>query len=225
MLLPWYVNGTLQTGEKSLVETHLKVCLQCRAELVEQQKISLMVNSEDPFTVKADASFSLLQSRIHRGHPLSADQAGKGSVFTGFVQRIAGFFKTAELFRHAFFAPAMIALLGVIFFIRADHSGSYPDQEHQFRTLSSSQRSQLKSNEIRVVFAGNVQKTRMAEIIAPFDGEIISGPSAQGVYIIRVDMNAGKGKDISGLVAGLRNNSDVIFAEPALSALSPLNPG
>lgn len=38
-LLPWYVNGTLGTGERQAVRQHLRKCFQCRAELREWEEI------------------------------------------------------------------------------------------------------------------------------------------------------------------------------------------
>ena len=36
-LLPWYVNGTLEGGERAQVEAHLSACLPCRRELEAQR--------------------------------------------------------------------------------------------------------------------------------------------------------------------------------------------
>ena len=33
MLLPWYVNGTLEGAELALIEAHLDECAECRADL------------------------------------------------------------------------------------------------------------------------------------------------------------------------------------------------
>ncbi|MCK5663925.1 MAG: hypothetical protein KAI17_10580, partial [Thiotrichaceae bacterium] len=77
----------------------------------------------------------------------------------------------------------------------------------------------LMKNEIRVVFSKTVNKIQIDQTLLSVDGKIISGPSQQGVYVIRInDINV-SGREITELVAKLRAQSHIVFAEPALSAL------
>jgi hypothetical protein len=103
------------------------------------------------------------------------------------------------------------------------HSSDQP--VNQFRTLSSSKRVPSKDNEIRVVFADHIADHRIVRILAPFGGEIVSGPSAQGVYMIRIGSDKMERRDLSKVIEKLRANDDIIFAEPTLSALSSRTPG
>ncbi|NOU21058.1 MAG: zf-HC2 domain-containing protein, partial [Methyloglobulus sp.] len=57
-LLPWYVNKTLQRAELKAVEDHLAVCLTCKRELIQLQKLAQAVIQEGALDSAEQASFS-----------------------------------------------------------------------------------------------------------------------------------------------------------------------
>ena len=66
MLLPWYVNGTLQGEELDLVPHHLRVCIVCRRELALQQRTSRAIRNSSIINLLPQLSFSRLMRRIER---------------------------------------------------------------------------------------------------------------------------------------------------------------
>ena len=40
MLLPWYINGSLDDEQRKMVDSHIAVCLTCRSELNTQRHIA-----------------------------------------------------------------------------------------------------------------------------------------------------------------------------------------
>ena len=220
LLLPWYVNNTLKTDEKGLVESHLKVCLQCREQMVELREISHHVAYDvDPLSVKALLSFSELSERIHESKLAIPDQTKKTFTLADFKCPRIGSNKKKSFSGYAVFVQAATVLIVITGMIHFNELDSAKNQNNQFYTLSSSNNVALMKNEIRVVFSKTVNKIQIDQTLLSVDGKIISGPSQQGVYVIRInDINV-SGREITELVAKLRAQSHIVFAEPALSAL------
>lgn len=219
LLLPWYVNDTLQTDEKALVESHIKLCLQCRAEIVELQKISRIVCDSDPLSAKAHSSFAELTARIHESNSPIADQAKKTFTWAGFKHPIAAPSKKFSFSGYAVFAQAAMVLLAIIGLIHFNGLDFADNPNNRFYTLSSSSNEGVMENEIRVVFSKTAKQAQIDQTLLSLNGEIISGPSQQGVYVIRInDVNL-SGQEISELVAKLRSHNHIIFAEPTIPAL------
>ncbi|MEY3788376.1 MAG: hypothetical protein RLZ75_2583, partial [Pseudomonadota bacterium] len=64
LLLPWYINKTLNSSEIELVESHLKVCLTCKRELATLKKFSSAFKTETSNQTNK-ANFNKLIDRIH----------------------------------------------------------------------------------------------------------------------------------------------------------------
>jgi hypothetical protein len=218
LLLPWYVNNSLSGTELKSVENHLKVCLTCRRELANLQKLSLAVNQESSFDSAANISFAQLKNRIHkpdnRVPPLPEDitilQAKKN-------RRLA--FKPPLWVRMRFALAASIAIFllfpGYVYFEKF--------LNNDYRTLSDSETSKPNKNEIRVVFSKNTTQQQIDAILANAQGQIIGGPSDQSVYTVRINAVTTTNKILETLEQ-LRKNANVIFAEPAYALLSAEQP-
>jgi len=73
------------------------------------------------------------------------------------------------------------------------------------------------------VFSDHVKQQQMSQILSSIQGRIISGPSSHGVYKVRIEGEQMTSAGILKTIALLRENTDVVFAEPALSLFSPVN--
>ena len=47
-LVPWYVNGSLEPGERDLVARHADECSACRAELEQERRLAAACRELDP---------------------------------------------------------------------------------------------------------------------------------------------------------------------------------
>jgi hypothetical protein len=231
-LLPWYVNNTLQDSELKAVENHLTVCLTCKRELVQLQKLAQAVIQEGSLDSAEQAAFSRLKKRLHTGglqtgqqlglHALSQqDQPAKHTIgASDNIRPLSGARKrvwaNSRVPRPALaLAAAVLLSLLVPRYIETD----LKQQGNDFRTLSNAQQETLSANEIRVVFAENVGQQQKNKILDHVHGQLIDNPTAQGVYTVRLE------KDISSthllnIVETLRKDANVIFAEPAYALLS-----
>lgn len=222
-LLPWYVNKTLQGAELKAVEAHLTVCLVCKRELIQLQKLAQAVVQDGALDSAEHASFLRLKKRLHSGTKLDLNALPQQVDTSGNVSQISkakkrGWVNSAALRPALAMAAALLLSLSVLM---PRHTGNDLQQASAFRTLSDGQKQEaINANEIRVVFAENVGQQQKAQILQRVHGQFISdNPTAQGVYTVRLESDIAA-KHLIDVVDLLRKDSNVIFAEPAYALLS-----
>lgn len=222
-LLPWYVNKSLQGTELKAIETHLSVCLVCKRELIQLQKLAQAVIQEGSLDSAEQASFSRLKMRLHGHQHVQPEQ--RKDVVSGNVRQLSQPKKQRWAFTaitHPTLAMAAAVLLSVTVLMPR-----FVDKDMQlgssFRTLSDGkQENGISANEIRVVFAENVDQQQKNKILERVHGQVIDAPTAQGVYTVRLDRDIAA-KHLLDVVELLRQDSSVIFAEPAYALLSSMH--
>jgi hypothetical protein len=217
LLLPWFVNKTLDDAETKAVEKHLKVCLICKREVADLNKLSLAIKQADTLDAVAQASFSRLQARIH-GHGNSRDQAAPpatGENLRG-QKKPRKFDFALPIFRYQAIAALALCLLSIPAYLIINRQ-----LENDYRTLANAEITLANDDEIRVVFSESVDSGRRKSVIDSIAGEIVEGPNAMGVYLIRLKQTADAGQ-VLGTLAALKKNPQVIFAEPAFSLSTAL---
>lgn len=223
-LLPWYVNKTLQGAELKAVEAHLSGCLSCKRELVQLQKLAQAVIQEGPHDSAAQVSFTRLKMRLH-SQPGALDQQGrpepsKSPVLACSKQISSRKRKYWANTQHPALALAAALLLSV-FLLLPQHSADNLQLGYNFKTLSDGQQENTNANEIRVVFAENVDQQQKNELIGRINGIFIDNPTAQGVYTIRLAKDIAINK-LLDIVELLRKDNNVVFAEPSSSLLASI---
>jgi hypothetical protein len=228
-LLPWYVNKTLQGNELKAIEAHLTVCLMCKRELVQLQKLAQAVNYEGSLDSAEQASFTRLKMRL-QSQPQALNQpAGlslKGNAVSGKVKQLNDSRKQRWANR-AIAQPALAmaaAVLLSITLLMPRYAGNDVQLSNNFKTLSDGrQQEAVKTNEIRVVFAENVNQVQKNTILERIHGQFVSNnPTAQGVYTVRLDTDIAA-KHLLDVIGLLKKDDNVIFAEPAYALLSSMH--
>jgi hypothetical protein len=222
MLLPWYVNKTLQGNEQICVEKHLKNCLLCKRELIALQKLSASVCQPDEITFVAHTSFSQLKKRIHAREQTVKAKSGIAGVLSGYCQWLANVNLINWVTGHSSIALATVLIFSLTLFIPYFLS-TKQKLGNEFHTLSSTNVLTTKENEIRVVFSKNINPEQIAQILSTIEGQSIAGPSPQGVYTVRVEKEKITREGIIKTISLLRKSPHVIFAEPSFSLFSPAN--
>jgi len=196
-LLPWLANQTLGIEEAKAVEQHVEACALCRAELAScrRDRESLRRFPElgpAPHPVQLER----LWARIDAAD--SAPEAAPGGpVRAGHGWRSAGAVAAVLLA-----TGAAIWLVGP-----AKHRA-------EFHTLSDPSPT-APGELIRVVFAESATEGEIRSLLELYDGEIVGGPSALGVYTIRVHAREG-GEPLVWVVRQLRSRPEIRFAEPVV---------
>ena len=225
-LLPWYVNKSLQGAELKAVESHLSICLICNRELVQLQKLAKTVIQEGAFDSAAQASFTRLKSRLHTQPLIFADkvkQDGANSRVLNGKVHVSSPGKRGRLaipMVYPALAVAAVLLLSVTLLMpRMVMEGV--QLSSNYKTLSDGQQEHMNTNEIRVVFAENVDQQQKSKILEHIKGIFIGNPTPQGVYSVKLGKTIAA-KELIQIVESLRKDSKVIFAEPSslLSSLS-----
>jgi hypothetical protein len=216
LLLPWYVNNTLNLTELKDVENHLKVCLVCKREVANLKKLSFAVNQNGSFDSAALASFSHLKDRIHQENNNDIPSPLVVNGLNGQLGKLpdlkASFFDRSKYAMVAMFVLAIVipgyVNLGTL--VRGD-----------YRTLSDSETSKPRKNEIRIIFSEGLKNQQIDEIIAQVNGKIISGPNEKSVYTVQINKGSSTINILQSLEQ-LRENKNIIFAEPAYDLLSSM---
>jgi hypothetical protein len=219
-LLPWFVNKTLQGTELKAVENHLAVCLMCKRELNQLQKLAQAVTQDGALDSAEKASFARLKMRLHGVEELSPTQQATGS------SNVRQFSKpdTKVRISTAWMRPALAMAAAVLLLVTLVMPLSVEKLGNDFRTLSDGQIEKVSANanEIRVVFAENIDQQQKDTILERVHGQIIDDPTAQGVYTVRLERDIAA-NHLLDVVDLLRKDSKVIFAEPAYALLSSMH--
>jgi hypothetical protein len=226
-LLPWYVNKTLQGAELNAVEAHLAVCLTCKRELTQLQRLAHAVNQEGALDSAEHAAFLRLKKRLHSGQQPSAqlDMQALPQQVRPAQHNVSPINNTKKrnwaISARSSTALAMAAVLLLsLSVLMPRYVETDLQQGSAFRTLSDAQQDAISANEIRVVFADNVDQEQKNQILERVHGQFISAnPTAQGVYTVRLDRDIAV-KHLLDVVELLRKDTHVIFAEPAYALLS-----
>ncbi len=218
-LLPWYVNKSLQDAELKAVQGHINVCLTCKRELNQLTRLAQAVKHEGALDSAENAAFARLKIRLHGEQPGAAQSIApeQPAVDLSNVTQFKPAGKTRA--RATWFRPGLAMAASVLLSVFL----VMPYFQTDFRTLSNGQPEQaIQANEIRVVFADKLDMLQKNEIVGRFQGQIVDAPTAQGVYTVRLQP-AVDSKQTLAVVESLRQDSKVIFAEPAYALLSSMH--
>lgn len=184
-LIPWVVNGRASDEERTLVETHVRECADCRGELAFQREIQQgMLQAAEP-SLDARAGLDQLFKRI------DASETGAPVVA-----------RTTNLVRWLAAAVVVeavgLATLSTGFLVSAP-----------YQTLSSPAPSSAHAS-LRAVFAPQLPQSELQALLQRNGLQIVAGPSEAGAYALAMTTNV----STESALATLRADPRVIFAEP-----------
>ncbi len=188
-LLPWYANAALKPEERIQVEAHLKECSECARELEQTLELQQAVTAAgEKIPEPSPFQFTRVLARVE------AYEREKAS--SGWWQRVP---------RFAWMAMAaqlvMILALGALLLRRSG----------DFTTATSPS----AGPRIVVGFQDGVTEQTVRQIVQEIRGNIVSGPSALGLYTIETP---GQNAEALGkLIQKLQQNQRVI----RVAALAP----
>ncbi|SJM96047.1 conserved hypothetical protein [Crenothrix polyspora] len=208
MLLPWYVNKTLQSTELTTVERHLNACPDCKREFVNLQQLSVAVNQSSAFTASSPASFSRLKERLQT----TAKQPQTPSVAP--IIRPAKW-RNPVKFGHSSLARSTLALAaaGMLLAVVLSRVADVNQIGNDYQTLSDTKTVTNSSNDIRIIFKENTSQHAIEQILNSMQGYIINGPNEQSLYTIGFKKSIDTQHAFDNLSL-LRSNPQVVFAEP-----------
>jgi hypothetical protein len=211
LLLPWYVNQSLETAERKRVESHIRDCLICRREIRSLTDLEAVMENNDLIQISARTSFLEMKRKIEAGKQASS------SVVTPITRHPA----RSNLMRRSIIGLAMAAsvVLAVAPFVF--HRGAELTPA-EFETLST-RTVQSTDEQLQIVFSPNLSATQRNALLLAVGGQLVGEPNSVGAYRIKMHSDT-KQADIAAAVTFLRQQPGVLFAEPVQQASADRQP-
>lgn len=207
LLLPWYVNGTLEPDERELVETHLRECAECAAEGKDLRLMkAAVVRAIEDERVPSLPPLPRIRARIEE------EKAAPLSWQTRLEHRLAALLQRRPV-------PVLIAALVVVqFAVLAGLAGVlYFDQRRGGVEPMSGPgvlERGIPGSRIKISFQATASEQAIRELLHQVHGRIVDGPSLQGMYRVEVILPSGDPAALDGLLKSLRARTDLVrFAE------------
>lgn len=216
LLLPWYLNQSLEQDEQRQVETHVAHCLLCRHELVSLGKLAKAVTFASDLDLASEASLAGLHAK------LQARTAGRFPAAPPIKPSLIGRFgnyasqrsRLTRLSSHpgTRFAVAASLFLTVITltvgFVQSPAPADY-------YTLSAEKPELPAGANLRVVFSKTLPDSDIDTMLAPIHGQRIDGPNNVGAFTVRIKPYSDN-QDLQNALTYLRSRQDVVLAEPVV---------
>ena len=193
-LLPWFVNGTLQAGERQLVERHMNACLICRREIGALSKLATELQHR-PRNVACENALAQLHQRM--------DQAPAGSRFPWAA------------------AASLVVVIGLALISSNRVTDGLVDFSAGYQTLGTdpSLGTSQFGRSARVVFRPDVDTKEIVSLLDAVDASIASGPSRRGAYTVSFSGTLSSRAQQSA-IRNLRDSGRVLFVEPVAVTLN-----
>jgi hypothetical protein len=204
ILLPWYVNGTLEGEEWLRVKRHVKQCPACRHELAILRALVDRIIAA-PVPDRSAQAYARLRDILSKreatpGAPARRERtsrnAGWRSTFVrDYVIRLA-------------VAVAVLLVLAPLERQQMDYL-----VEPSFRTLSDRPPA-AEQGDLRLVFDKSVDAPRIEALLKAIGGRRVGKPGPGGVYTIRLSGQKVGKPEIEAAMAYLRQQEGVLLVEP-----------
>jgi anti-sigma factor RsiW len=198
-LLPWLLNDTLTSAERSQVEAHLRSCAQCRDELAQQKQLQSHYSgaaTPDP-ALDIDAAFVRLLPRLD-------DQPVRSPRRPLWPRQPVRWWQLGLAVQ-----IGVILALGSALLLQLKPATQNEDAA-AYRGLAAT--AQRATGDALVVFDPNASEAQMRATLQHVGARIVDGPTAAGAFVVRFD-----GNPTPATLAALRSDPAIVRVE-SLSA-------
>jgi len=205
LLLPWYVNQSLDSHDYQIVDQHVKYCLLCRRELVSLRKLAHAVTRANDLDIAAETSFAVIANKLPaRGSKTITMRTAKQQPYIHRFNRVV---------RHRGFRYAMVASLLLVLMPFGLRMMSLMT-DGLYSTLSAARPVTSQTMELRVVFAKSTSVADIDALLKTLHAQQFGEANSVGALTIRLEANDQSSLDQA--IAQLRSRQDVLLAEPVL---------
>jgi hypothetical protein len=229
-VLPWYVNGSLAAGEAEKVRLHLEHCVACQEELAVLISLRRELGpDEESLPAAPPENFNRIMERIENYEAArSAAVPGVASASSWRTQLSLLWSSWGRVAFATQFAALLVLLVVLAFTVQ--QARTLEEQVATERTRSEISEQNLKDTQQRyetlagagfnrstegallmVAFQQAATEKEIRELLNTIKGSIVSGPSAQNMYV--VELIAARGADREQVIAAALNH---LQARPAI---------
>ncbi len=193
LLLPWYLNGTLDTEEKALVTEHIHECEECSSEIIGLEVIREAVMETNELVDKEiSAEFENMEESImQRIEETDTDVSYARDEETETIWSSIKNLMPAISLPTAIPAGAMAILLvqfGLIALLAGKLYFGTPEETNDYKVLSGdTELVQTAGPKLLVVFQEDASIEAIGEVLEEIRGKIVDGPKAGGLYVIELE--------------------------------------
>jgi hypothetical protein len=216
-LLPWYVNGSLAQPERERVEAHLAACRRCEEEARACRRTAAEIAGAGEVAPSPHPiQFQRVLARIEESESEERRHGGGWRLLAPFRSLVQA---TPRPLRGALVAQAAVIFLLVGFLAwgslrpGSPAPDSSPSSPAVYHTLSDPAPAPVPTVRLRVMFSPKATEREIRGLLLGIRGEITAGPSPLGLYTVEVPA---AGDPAAGVLARLRSESQVTFAEPVV---------
>ena len=200
-LLPWYGRGKLDALERALVEAHLNVCSDCRAELQFEHQLS---GGLDALAEDNGQNPARLQPYIDIKAPKRARRSNAWArlraAFRGLFPRLD---VNASWLRWAFAAQTTLLIFALVLLLVSSNSV----RGDHYRTLGDAP--MTAAGNVIVVFRPGMRERELREVLEANNARFVDGPTTTNAYVLHVPA-----AERAAILAKLRAREDIVLAEP-----------
>lgn len=216
LLLPWYLNGTLDTEEKEVVKKHLSDCPLCHMEMEELKTLrrTIMEANEAQnqiLSVPVEKMEMDVMDRIDayeenaEQNPQRVPIIESQSLWT----KVQGFFDGITM--PAMSPVGMAALFIIQFAIILGLAGTLLFSEPEYEVLSvDTQTARDMGPTIMISFKDSATEREIRDLLNSIDGRIIDGPKTGGLYIVELPKELDSQNNLDSEIEKLKSNTDVV---------------
>jgi putative zinc finger protein len=214
-LIPWYVNGTLETAERQTVDDHVAGCARCQAELASERELAQAVQGAEAVAPSPHpAQLARLLARIdaHEAAVNAAEEVKHNR------RRLAALFEPAPHRMRQLLVAELAAILVLAVALtwhlqpaaRVETAAS--GGKATYITLTNGEQVVVPpgTTPIDLLFKEDATAGRIHQILSRIKGQIISGPSpSAGYYVVAIPVGSGD-DPVELIVAHLNAQRDVV---------------
>ncbi len=190
-LLPWYVNGTLDTAEAAMVEAHLIECAECRGELQFERMMGRQVGG---LSMDVEQGWAAMRQRLESPTAETSIPA---------TARVIPFLRRPVAMGWAIAGQAAAAALVLVAFGSLRERPSVAAY-HALGAVGAAQ-----TGNMVVLFRPDTAERDIRALLDGAQARVVEGPLTTGAWVLRVD---GARRDAA--IAQLRSSPRIALAEP-----------
>ncbi len=214
LLIPWYVNDTIDDRQRKRFEAHLSQCAACRGDLQLERRVAESVNADLGVEYMPAPSLRRLQARLD-ALDAAGDSAEAAPVAAG-EPAIASVPARRSARWKMLMAASVVMIALALGLVLVDRQLRTPAADRNYYTVTSPA-PRVPDAVIRAVFAPTITLVELQAVLDESQLRIVAGPTEAGVYSLATN----SALPVSTSLAMLRKHSTVRFAESTSPAPEP----